>query len=81
MLLQLVGVWGVDKDVLGCYMVGFLSGAAEEVLEHPGIAFDSAMRAGALLLFCQEGVQSALPAGGGVGEVGNRSGHGSISFL
>ena len=75
------GAMGVDKDVLGGYMVGLLSGAPEEVLEHPGISFNSSAGTGALLLLGQEGIESALPAGGGVGEVGNRSGHGSISFL
>jgi hypothetical protein len=75
------GAMGVDKDILGCYTVGFLSGTGKEVLQHPGIPFNSSAGTRALLLFCQERVQSALPAGGGVGEVGNRNDHGSISFL
>ena len=44
------GAMGVDKDILGCYMVGFLSGAAKEILEHPGLSFNSSAGTGALLL-------------------------------
>jgi hypothetical protein len=69
---------GIDKDVLGCYMVGFLSRAAEEVLEHPGISFNSSAGIGALLFLGPEGIKSTLPAGSGIGEVGNCSGHGGI---
>jgi hypothetical protein len=71
----------ISKDVLGSYMVGFLCGADEEVLEHPGISFNSSTGTGALLLFSQEGIQGTLPTGGGVGKVGNRSSHDGISFI
>ena len=65
-----------DKDILRGYLIRLFTESPEEVLEYPGLAFCSAAGTRVKLFFYKKGIYCSLPAGGSIGEVGNRGGHG-----